>query len=262
MEILSSVQLNLYSKFDLPELSPDAAQWRLESNALGDLRDQVASTDDGHDPETPAELADQILEIETEEGSGRLLFAATKRLNGAREYPEVEEIYIVTHGEIRNVKDYIRNYAVALGASFDPKRTLIIAPQFNTQFDDIDDTILRYGVNEWRAGEPALAPSPRKKSPLIDSYTAKDELIYWAWEHCPNVRAVRLRNNSEGGQMDDRYIAWSMALQKLEMAGITVEGLIQNAGSFQLWDEKDCKLITFAVKEGVWLSTLRRAQWR
>jgi hypothetical protein len=221
---------NEFAQYTIPELSPDAALERQYLNTQRPpefARDQVASTAKGENPDNPAKIGDQFFEVVTQDGRGKLPLVASRPI-GHEIYEDIRVIYKVTHGELANVWDYYYNFMAALGPMFDPDKVLIVAPQFPRPVDPIDDDTFRWETNGWRSGEPAVYPSDP-----VGSYDAEDQLDYHLAKICPNAVVIRERYNSEGSQKGDRRLRWSQALLDFELAGKTVEGRIQNAGSYQ-----------------------------
>jgi hypothetical protein len=223
-------------KRDLPRLSPDAALERQLSNEQYFSNDEVASTLPEHEPTNPAEIGDQFIDITNKYGTGKLPVVASRRLD--RAHPDVEEIYVVQHGEIRNVHTYFNNFMSALSTVRDMDKILVVCPQFPTAHDPIDDTILRWDINGWRGLEPAIRPSPP-----ISSAEADDQLHGLLYEICPNAQIFHERDNSEGGQKANRMAAWSFAFQDLELLGREVQVATQNPGYYQYWSPIRGRLI-------------------
>jgi len=219
--------------------------------------EEVASTaeEDRHD--IPTEIASQAIHINTPQGSGWIPVEATHDLE-KDDLSEIEEIFFVKHGVKRNVKDYFQFMKDALGKNFDPRKTLIISTQFTNEIDlegkdrlwqgryngdeGIDPKqVLHYGFNDWRGAEPAQNPTAP-----VDSFTAMDAVIEHIIEKTPKVRALRFRGNSEGGQMLDRYLAYSKVLKELEKdkifvnnewkPKIEIEGFVSNPGTVHYFD--------------------------
>lgn len=223
------------------------AYYRQVSNAAIAVPEQVASIAPEDDHTRPAEVGDQLVRIDTEYGSGKLPVFATHPLD--KSLPGIEEITIVTHGCLRNARHYFNSYLAALGDSYDPDRHMVVAPHFPAPVDPIDRDTLRWGYSDWRGGEPALAPSPP-----ISSFDAEDELLVHLEDICPDLQVVRKRNNSEGGQKDDRYLMFGRALLQLERLGIAVEGTVSNPGTVLYCHPIRPKLVNTRARGGVGLN--------
>ncbi len=179
-----------------------------------------------YDHTQPAELADQLVRVENDFAVGSLLVSSTHQLD--RIDKGIEHVYMITHGVMRNARQYRDWLVEALGCGYDPRTMAVVAPQFAAPCDlnENSNHILRWGFHDWRAGEEALAPSPP-----ISAYDAKDELARHLADIFPNLRGLHIRNNSEGAQQDDRWLAFSRALKLFEADGMRVEGITSNPGS-------------------------------
>ena len=228
-------EYQLPTLFHKPNLIEEA-QARQDWNEEFGVDEPVVHIDPVHKHTRPAILSQQpkvesyieAFEVDTESGYGTLPVMSSRPL--LISHPGITDLYVVTHGVMRNASDYFHWAAQALGKKFDRSRIMIVAPQFPAEVDPIDAHTLRWGFNEWRGAEPA-----RKPSPAISSFDAKDALMSHLASTLPNLRTIHIRSNSEGAQQDNRWLAFSGVLQKLEYNNIAIEAQISNpAPSFTI----------------------------
>lgn len=226
----------------IPELSLQASLQRREALNF-QIPEAVASIADEHNHTLPAEIASQRVRIVAREGIGYLPFESS--IPDLEQYldppemnqdlgvlPDITVLFVVTHGVLRNVRDYLNWQMEALGDDLDTGKILVVAPQFPAPVDNADEETLRWGFNDWRGGEPALEPSAP-----ISSFTAKDALIAKLISVLPDLKLISFRNNSEGAQMDDRYLTFSKYLRHLQASrNIQVFGRIFNPGTVLYFD--------------------------
>ncbi|HTW51801.1 MAG TPA: hypothetical protein VME45_07910 [Stellaceae bacterium] len=121
----------------------------------------------------------------------------------SRPLPGIRRIVIVVHGYNRNAADYARNM-MALGP---PADTLVVAPQFLAPEDiaahHLPDSVLRWELENWEDGNPALGPTALSAFDGFDAVFQKltDRTIF------PDLSRVVLAGFSAGGQVVQRYAA-------------------------------------------------------
>ena len=117
--------------------------------------------------------------------------------------PDIRRVVIVVHGYNRNAADYARNM-MALGP---PTDTLVVAPQFLAPEDiathHLPESVLRWDLENWEDGNPALGPTALSAFDGFDATLAKltDRTIF------PNLSQIVLAGFSAGGQVVQRYAA-------------------------------------------------------
>lgn len=121
----------------------------------------------------------------------------------SRPLPAIRRVVFVVHGYNRNAADYARNM-MALGP---PADTLVVAPQLLAPEDiaahHLPDSVLRWDLEKWEDGNPALGPASLSAFDAFDAIFAKliDRTIF------PNLSRIVLAGFSAGGQVVQRYAA-------------------------------------------------------
>lgn len=146
---------------------------------------------------------------------------------------------VVVHGALRDSDRYLAHAEAA--ASIDSSSTLIVAPQFLADIDlegttDVPDRALRWKVEGWKGGEPALWPEP------ISSFAAMDSLLQRLTGRGRSSRdrklSVVIIGNSAGGQYVNRYAAVGHAPDLLAKDGIQVRFIIANPSTYLYFNQK------------------------
>jgi pimeloyl-ACP methyl ester carboxylesterase len=143
--------------------------------------------------------------------------------------PDVERAVVVIHGWQRSglrVGEIAAAFAGQAAA-----HTFVIAPQFlisaDVQAHDLPASVLRWGVNDWKSGRPALGPSPLSAFDAVDAIVARlaDRRLF------PNLHTIVIAGHSAGGQLVQRYAAVGHAATK---AGpdIHVRYVVANPSSY------------------------------
>jgi len=207
------------------ELAIDLASSRREWVKHVRPTELVANILPGQDHRTPMPIGDQLIDIKTTVGEGKLPVTASHRLDEGPIHG-ITKLYIVQCGILGNSIDYYKYCMEALGESFDETKTLVVSSQFPRDVDGVGEGILRWGYRDARDGEPALEPGPP-----IGAYDAKDALVRFLIGILPDLEDIILRDNSAGGQMDYRWIMTSYVLKQAEVMGISIEAALSNPGS-------------------------------
>ena len=144
---------------------------------------------------------------------------------------------VVVHGALRDSGRYLGHAEVAARQS--NSRALIVAPQFLADVDvaehpDVPAGALRWDVEGWKGGEPALGPA------ALSSFTAMDCLLQQLTEPGRLAHgkkpAVVIIGNSAGGQFVNRYAAVGRAPDTLAQHGIRVRFVITNPSTYLYFD--------------------------
>jgi hypothetical protein len=144
---------------------------------------------------------------------------------------------IVVHGALRDSDRYLA-YArdAARRSGVDP---LIVAPQFLadvdiTARDGIPGGALRWEVEGWKGGYPAVGPAP------VSSFSAMDGLLDQLTAGLPAGRdpAVVMFGNSAGGQFVNRYATVGRGPDVLAGRGLAVRFVIANPSTYLYFDRE------------------------
>jgi hypothetical protein len=176
-------------------------------------------------------VASERLVVKTPGGEGRAA------LNVSRDWtkpdPTITRALLVFHGQLRNVDVYTRGGEETLrAAGGDADGTLLIVPQFlalpDITIHKLDDTLLRWDVDRWLGGEPAVAPAPLSAFDVIDAILTRlaDRTLF------PNLKRVIVAGHSAGAQLVQRYAIAGRGDAALEAGGISVRYIVSNPSSY------------------------------
>jgi hypothetical protein len=168
-------------------------------------------------------VGDQRVSVSGPEGTGLLACHASRPLGGPQRGPVV----VVVHGALRDSDRYLAGAAHAARlAGSDP---LIVAPQFLAEADaaaGLPEDVLRWTVEGWKGGYPALGPAP------LSSFAAMDRLLaLLAPEPGPDPAMV-VFGNSAGGQFVNRYAAVGRGPDALATRRLRVRFVIANPSTY------------------------------
>ncbi len=157
--------------------------------------------------------------------------------NWALPLPAISRAVIVLHGRLRNADDYyISANTAQVAAGEDGKRALMIVPQFLAEIDieahKLPAETLRWSLEGWEGGEPALAPNPVSSFEALDAILAKlaDRRIF------PNLKQVVVAGHSGGGQVAQRYAIAGKGETLLARQHIDVRYVVANPSSYAYFD--------------------------
>jgi pimeloyl-ACP methyl ester carboxylesterase len=147
--------------------------------------------------------------------------------------PAITRAIIVLHGRLRNADVYYRSAQTAQAAAGDAgKAAIMIVPQFLAGIDVegwqlLPDT-LRWSLEGWEGGEPALGPTPASSFDALDAILARlaDRTIF------PNLKQVVVAGHSGGGQVVQRYAIATRGEAQLAAANIGVRYVVANPSSY------------------------------
>lgn len=157
--------------------------------------------------------------------------------NWAMPLPAISRAVIVLHGRLRNADDYYLSANTAqVAAGDDGKRALMIVPQFLAEIDveahKLPAETLRWTLEGWEGGEPALAPKPVSSFEALDAILAKlaDRRIF------PNLKHVVVAGHSGGGQVAQRYAIAGKGETLLARQHIDIRYVVANPSSYAYFD--------------------------
>jgi pimeloyl-ACP methyl ester carboxylesterase len=147
--------------------------------------------------------------------------------------PEITRAVLVLHGRLRNADVYYRSALTAQTAAGDVgKTTIMIVPQFLAQVDiegwHLPSDTLRWSLEGWEGGEPALGPTPASSFDALDAILARlaDRQTF------PNLKEVVVAGHSGGGQVVQRYAIAGLGETPLLAAHVGVRYVVANPSSY------------------------------
>ena len=148
--------------------------------------------------------------------------------------PEITRAVLVLHGRLRNADVYFRSALTAQAAAGDAgKTTLMIVPQFLAEVDvdayHLPADTLRWTLEGWEGGDPALAPTPRP----VRSRRWTPSWPDWRIESCSEIsRQVVVAGHSGGAQVVQRYAIAGKGEAALTRQGVGVRYVVANPSSY------------------------------
>jgi pimeloyl-ACP methyl ester carboxylesterase len=147
--------------------------------------------------------------------------------------PAITRAVLVLHGRLRNADVYYRSAETAQAAAGEAgKSAIMIVPQFLAEVDiegwHLPVDTLRWTLEGWEGGEPALGPTPASSFEALDAILARlaDRNIF------PNLKQVVVAGHSGGGQVVQRYAISAQGEAALTAARIDVRYVIANPSSY------------------------------
>jgi pimeloyl-ACP methyl ester carboxylesterase len=147
--------------------------------------------------------------------------------------PDITRAVLVLHGRLRNADVYYRSALTAQAAAGDAgKAAIMIVPQFLADVDvegwHLPPETLRWSLEGWEGGEPALGPTPASSFEALDAILARlaDRKIF------PNLKQVVVAGHSGGGQVVQRYAIATQGEAALTAANIGVRYVVANPSSY------------------------------
>lgn len=151
----------------------------------------------------------------------------------SRPQPAITRAVLVLHGRLRNADVYFRSAQTAQAAAGDAGKTAImIVPQFLAEVDiegwHLPADTLRWTLEGWEGGEPALGPAPASSFDALDAILARlaDKKLF------PNLKQVVVAGHSGGGQVVQRYAIATQGEAALKAARIGVRYVVANPSSY------------------------------
>jgi pimeloyl-ACP methyl ester carboxylesterase len=147
--------------------------------------------------------------------------------------PEITRAVLVLHGRLRNADVYYRSALTAQAAAGEAgKSAIMIIPQFLAEVDiegwHLPPDTLRWSLEGWEGGGPALGPTPTSSFEALDAILARlaDRSIF------PNLKQVVVAGHSGGGQVVQRYAISAQGEAALKAAQIDVRYVVANPSSY------------------------------
>ena len=147
--------------------------------------------------------------------------------------PAISRAVVVLHGRLRNADVYYRSALTAQAAAGDAgKSTIMIVPQFLAEVDiegwHLPPDTLRWSLEGWEGGEPALGPTPASSFDALDAILARlaDKSLF------PNLKQVVVAGHSGGAQVVQRYAIATQGEAVLDAARIGARYVVANPSSY------------------------------
>ncbi len=147
--------------------------------------------------------------------------------------PDVTRAVLVLHGRLRDADVYYRSALRAQEAAGETgKAAIMIVPQFLAGIDvdayHLQPDTLRWTLEGWEGGDPAIGPSPASSFAALDAILARlaDRRIF------PNLKQVVVAGHSGGAQVVQRYAIAGKGEAALVRDGIGVRYVVANPSSY------------------------------
>ncbi len=151
--------------------------------------------------------------------------------------PGVTRAVLVLHGRLRDADVYYRSALRAQEAAGDAGRaTIMIVPQFLGTIDaeayHLPPDTLRWTLEGWEGGDPALGPAPASSFAALDAILARlaDRRIF------PDLTQVVVAGHSGGAQVVQRYAIAGKGEPALQAVGVGVRYVVANPSSYAYFD--------------------------
>jgi pimeloyl-ACP methyl ester carboxylesterase len=157
----------------------------------------------------------------------------------SRPLPEINRAVLILHGRLRNADVYFRSAKTAQAAAGDAgKAAIMIVPQFLAGIDveayQLPPETLRWTLEGWEGGEPALGPTSASSFDALDAILGKlaDRNLF------PNLKQVVVAGHSGGAQVVQRYAIAGKGEAALTARGIAVRYVVANPSSYAYFDDQ------------------------
>lgn len=147
--------------------------------------------------------------------------------------PMMTRAVVMLHGRLRNADVYFKSAQNArTAAGPNGKNTLLIAPQFLSTVDikkhHLPREILRWSLEGWEGGEPALKPTKQSSFDALDAILLRlaDRKLF------PNLQQVIVAGHSGGAQVVQRYAIAGHGEAALADSKIQVRYVVANPSSY------------------------------
>jgi pimeloyl-ACP methyl ester carboxylesterase len=153
--------------------------------------------------------------------------------------PDINRAVLILHGRLRDADVYFRSARTAQAAAGDAgKAAIMIVPQFLAGIDidayQLPPETLRWTLEGWEGGEPALGPTSASSFDALDAILAKlaDRNLF------PNLKQVVVAGHSGGAQIVQRYAIAGKGEAALTARGIAVRYVVANPSSYAYFDDQ------------------------
>ncbi|MDB5611020.1 MAG: hypothetical protein JWP25_7920 [Bradyrhizobium sp.] len=147
--------------------------------------------------------------------------------------PNITRAVLVLHGRLRDANVYFRSARTAQAAAGEAgNASLMIVPQFLAGIDvdayQLPAGTLRWTLEGWEGGDPAIAPAPVSSFDALDAILARlaDRRLF------PNLKEVVVAGHSGGAQVVQRYAIAGKGELVLTRAGVGVRYVVANPSSY------------------------------
>jgi pimeloyl-ACP methyl ester carboxylesterase len=173
-------------------------------------------------------VADQRIAV-----GGRGILPLYVSSDWSKPLPGITRAVLVLHGRLRNADVYFRSAKTAqaaagvLGAA-----TIMIVPQFLAAIDvdayHLPPDTLRWSLEGWEGGEPALGPTSASSFDALDAILARlaDRQLF------PDLKQVVVAGHSGGGQVVQRYAIAAQGDAALTKQNIAIRYVVANPSSY------------------------------
>jgi pimeloyl-ACP methyl ester carboxylesterase len=147
--------------------------------------------------------------------------------------PGITRAVLVLHGRLRDADVYYRSARTAQAAAGETgNATIMIVPQFLAGIDidayHLPEDTLRWSLEGWEGGDPAIAPTPASSFDALDAILARlaDKRLF------PNLKQVVVAGHSGGAQVVQRYAIAGLGEAALTRENIGVRYVVANPSSY------------------------------
>ncbi|MGH7715463.1 MAG: alpha/beta hydrolase, partial [Vulcanimicrobiaceae bacterium] len=178
-------------------------------------------------------VGDREFLVQAPEGSGIVHYFATGSLEGST---TTVRALINISGLLRNSDEYEKTGEEAIAAAGASANTILITPQFLAQVDvtghSLPATTIRWKVQTWLDGLPALGPAPISAFSVLDAIAKRlaDRSRF------PALHEIVFMGHSAGGQLIQRYAVVGKAPDELAASGLTIRFVVANPSSYLYFD--------------------------
>ena len=147
--------------------------------------------------------------------------------------PGITRAVLVLHGRLRDADVYYRSALTAQAAAGPTgAATLMIVPQFLAGIDvdayHLPAETLRWSLEGWEGGDPAVAPAPASSFDALDAILARlaDRRLF------PDLQQVVVAGHSGGAQVVQRYAVAGKGEAALTQVGVKTRYVVANPSSY------------------------------